>query len=102
MAHKPHSSLTARTRANRSNARKSTGPRTPEGKARSSQNAVTHGLFARALRDTFDRVEAEAEADLERKASDRYPDVKEIAAAQEKIQRLVESHAQRDREHAAL
>ena len=35
--------------ANRLNAQKSTGPRTPEGKAASSQNAVTHGLRARAV-----------------------------------------------------
>ncbi|HPL29668.1 MAG TPA: hypothetical protein PLG21_16605, partial [Anaerolineae bacterium] len=32
---------------NRRNAQRSTGPRTPQGKARSSLNAVTHGIFAR-------------------------------------------------------
>ncbi len=35
--------------ANTSNAQLSTGPRTPEGKARSSQNALKHGLNARDL-----------------------------------------------------
>jgi hypothetical protein len=37
----------AQINANRANARKSTGPRTPEGKAVVSQNAVTHGFLAR-------------------------------------------------------
>ena len=38
----------AQIEANRTNAQKSTGPRTAEGKALVSQNAITHGLLARA------------------------------------------------------
>ncbi len=38
----------AQIEANRINAQKSTGPRTPEGKTIVSQNAITHGLLARA------------------------------------------------------
>jgi len=36
----------AQAKANQNNARKSTGPRTPAGKAKSSQNALTHGIYA--------------------------------------------------------
>jgi hypothetical protein len=39
----------ARLAANAANAQHSTGPRTPEGKTRSSQNASKHGLTAREL-----------------------------------------------------
>jgi phosphoglycolate phosphatase-like HAD superfamily hydrolase len=36
-------------KANRSNARRSSGPRTPAGKARSSLNTLKHGLCARSI-----------------------------------------------------
>jgi hypothetical protein len=35
--------------ANRANAQKSTGPRTPEGKRRVARNAVKHGILAREV-----------------------------------------------------
>src|ERR1017187_5803450 len=38
-------------KANRENARKSTGPKTPSGKASSRRNAITHGLFVRHITD---------------------------------------------------
>jgi hypothetical protein len=39
----------AQTIANETNAQRSTGPRTPDGKSRVSQNALRHGLTARHL-----------------------------------------------------
>ena len=44
----PKNSLSLRKlEANRANAKLSTGPKTPEGKVKSSKNAITHGIFAK-------------------------------------------------------
>ena len=46
--------------ANRENAKKSTGPKTKEGKAESSQNATTHGLTAH-----YDVIRTESQEDFD-------------------------------------
>ncbi len=56
-------STKAQIRANRRNAQKSTGPRTNEGKAAVSQNAIQHGLSAR---QTIINSENQADFDLYR------------------------------------
>ena len=55
--------LSARVRANRRNARRSTGPRTSEGKSRVAKNAVQHGL---AIPVTTDPALADASERLAR------------------------------------
>ena len=46
--------------ANRTNAKKSTGPKTPEGKAKSAQNATKHGLTA-----TTDVIKGESQEEFD-------------------------------------
>jgi hypothetical protein len=60
----------AQINANRRNAKRSTGPRTPVGKERSSRNALRHGLLARESvlpdedGDEFDALAARIRQDL--------------------------------------
>jgi len=50
----------ARLRANRENAKRSTGPRTDEGKARSSKNSLSHGIYS-VLFGVYCKQECQAE-----------------------------------------
>ena len=81
-------------KANRNNAKKSTGPRTEEGKTRSAKNALKHGLLAR---DTvlpgedpaeFDSQLSALEADIQPANSLEFELVRQIADAQWRMRRL--------------
>ena len=82
-------------KAFRKNAKRSTGPRTPEGKARSSQNACKHGLFARdaVLPDEnpeeFLQLIADLEQELDAGSDFERRLVHHIAGAEWRMGRLV-------------
>ena len=82
-------------RAFRKNAKHSTGPRTPEGKARSSQNARKHGLFARDTvlpeenPEEFIQLIADLEEELEAGGAFERRLVRHIADAEWRMRRLV-------------
>ena len=84
----------AQIRANRKNAKKSTGPRTNEGKARSAQNPLKHGLLARdaVLPDEdpadFDRQLCDLEDTIEPKNALEFALVRQIADAEWRLRRL--------------
>ena len=82
-------------KANRKNAKRSTGPRTAEGKARSSQNASKHGLFARdtVLPDEnpqeFLGLITELEKELNAVGGFEHRLVRHIADAEWRIRRII-------------
>ena len=84
----------AQIKANRNNAKKSTGPRTEEGKTRVATNALKHGLLAR---DTvlpgedpadFDSQLSALEADIQPANSLEFELVRQIADSQWRMRRL--------------
>jgi hypothetical protein len=67
-----------KVRANRENARASTGPRTPKGKVQSSRNARRHGLNSSVLSDYTLAADVEALA-LEVAGANACPELHELA-----------------------
>lgn len=80
--------------ANRRNALKSTGPRTPEGKAAVRLNSLQHGLRAQTLilpgenREEFDQLLAGFEAEWQPQSLTAGAYVERMAIAQWKLRRL--------------
>src|SRR5579883_1380923 len=68
-----------RIRASQRNGRKSRGPKTPEGKARSSRNALRHGLLARCC--VLESESRELFDDLFQQFFNRFQPVDEVEAA---------------------
>ncbi len=100
----------ARIEANRRNAKKSTGPRTAEGKARARMNALTHGLRAeQVVLPTEDPKEFEAHlgrwmADWKPPTETRRFLVERVAVASWRLERCVRVETGRlsDRAEGAL
>ena len=84
----------AQRKANRQNAKKSTGPRTEEGKQRSSQNGLKHGLLARdaVMADEdpaeYDRQLQQLEENIFPKNAIEFALVRQIADAEWRLRRL--------------
>jgi hypothetical protein len=84
----------ARLAANAANAQHSTGPRTSEGKSRSSQNASKHGLTAREViiapgeQEIFDNLLADLEADVKPQGAIQQTLFNELAATAWNLRRV--------------
>ncbi len=89
----------AQRKANRQNAKKSTGPRTEEGKARSSQNGLKHGLLARdaVMADEdpaeYDRQFQLLEENIFPKNAIEFALVRQIADAEWRLRRITRIEA---------
>ncbi len=73
-------STESQVKANRENAKKSTGPKTTEGKETSAKNAVTHGLTARN-----DVVKYESQEDFDQYRHEMIEDINPIGLMQQTL-----------------
>jgi hypothetical protein len=80
----------ARIIANRLNAQKSTGPRTAEGKAAVSQNAVTHGLSAQC-----DVIRGEDQEEFDQYREEMFWELNPVGAMQSRLAERIVSLAWR-------
>ena len=74
------------------NEMKSTGPRTEEGKARSSQNALKHGLFAKTI-----LIQGESQEEFDRHYNQFKGDYKPVGATEEDLVLLLATTSWRRR-----
>ena len=80
--------------ANRANAKRSTGPRTSDGKARSRMNAVKHGLTAKYIvigdedPDEFEALRADLESDFQPSTRLEYELVDRLAGLLWRLRRV--------------
>ncbi len=90
----------AQTEANRANSQKSTGPRTPEGKAKVAQNALRHGLLAKQAvvvgedTDDFDLLRDQFRAELAPVGLTESQLVERIAGLSWRLQRAERFHTE--------
>jgi len=76
--------------ANRENAKKSTGPRTPRGKAYSRKNAIKHGLFTQCWQDFT--LQGESQEDYDRLLDGLHQQFEPLGRAEElEVERMVVS-----------
>src|SRR3954447_15388329 len=90
----------ARLKANRLNAKKSTGPRTKEGKSKSSQNAHRHGLCSESpllpgeCQATYNIFEAELHQELQPRTALQHHLFPDLARLIWKMRRLPDAERQ--------
>jgi len=94
---KPSKSQKTRAAVNRANAQKSTGPKSEQGKAVSSQNAFKHGLYAKSL-----LIPGEDRADFEALRADLAAEHRPLGVTEELLVDEIAQHYWRMKRYRGL